>query len=109
MEGALIKAVSEGLVHKVESLVEEGLHVNSAGNDGDTPLHCASRNGHIDVVRVLRGAYLNSKNNDGNTALVVASMYGHSDIVRCLIDNGAEINYRNSVSTSVTTLSGSLI
>eukprot|EP00919_Chromeraceae_sp_WS-2016_P074161 GHVR01175440.1.p1 GENE.GHVR01175440.1~~GHVR01175440.1.p1 ORF type:complete len:262 (+),score=45.13 GHVR01175440.1:55-786(+) len=37
MEGVLIEAASDGLVHKVESLLEEGLHVNCAGNDGDTP------------------------------------------------------------------------
>ena len=53
----------------VRVLVEKGADINKARNDGATPLHVASQNGHADVVRILveRGADINKWESGGYT------------------------------------------
>ena len=49
--------------------------------DGATPLHIASENGHVEVVRALldrdKGANVNQAKTNGATSLFVASENGH--------------------------------
>lgn len=48
--------------------------INCLTNDGDTPLHLACENGHLNVVTVLlmHGADKSIKNKNGKTALDIA-------------------------------------
>ena len=49
-------------------VVEYGADANAKNNDGETPLHYAASEGHIEVVKALvveYGADANAKNNDG--------------------------------------------
>jgi len=55
---------------------------------GQSALHCAAQNGHVDVVNVL----LSTENVDvtltdscGRTALHCAAQNGHADVVQCLL------------------------
>jgi ankyrin repeat protein len=59
----------------VKYLVGAGCDKNLKNNDGWTPLHSASYNGHLEVVKYLVGAGCdkNLKNNDGWTPLHWAS------------------------------------
>ncbi|XP_041471850.1 uncharacterized protein LOC121421254 [Lytechinus variegatus] len=69
-----------------------------ADNKGITPLHSASFNGHLDVVKYLidQGAQANTANNAGVTPLHNASFNGHFDVVKYLIDQGAQANTANN-------------
>ena len=61
-------------------------------NVGATPLHDASENGHLNVVKFLlaNDANVNASTIDGETALQVAEFQGHTDIVQLLKDSGAK-------------------
>ena len=60
----------------VNVLLEAGAEVNKTNIDGDTPLHEASRRGHLEVVNVLvaAGAEVNKTNNGGGIPLHWAVM-----------------------------------
>lgn len=73
-------------------------------DNGNTALHIASANGHIDVVRFLISEYLkindgfdylSTRNHSGNTALHWAAMNGHEEIVSELVKGGANLHVRN--------------
>ena len=59
-------------------------------HSGETPLHTASRNGHLSVVKYLisRGADVNKADNSGYTPLHTASMDGHLPVVEYLMSHG---------------------
>ena len=79
-------------------------------DDGWPPLHTASGNGQIDVVRALldQGSDVNEMNGRRVTALLVASAKGMFEAVKLLIDRGAGVNLRNRVGcTPVLVASGS--
>ena len=92
---ALSAAVAQNHVEVVRLLLDRGADVNVANNDGETPLHCASRLSYTDMVMLLlaEGADVNVANNDGSTPL-----HPHQaqelliDAVRLLLDRGADVN-----------------
>lgn len=87
--------------------------INSKDHSGCTPLHLASKGGHLEIVELLlsKSSFTrhNSSTCDDNdlcnddivnskcdtnswTPLHFASHYGHLPVVVCLVDNGASIN-----------------
>ena len=80
-------------------LIEHGADSDHAYNNGLTPLHLASQEGHDQIVRFLldRGADTNSPNSDGWTPLYLASQRGHDNIVRLLLEHGADPNHPNTM------------
>jgi ankyrin repeat protein len=65
-----------------------GANVNTRDQDGYTPLHLASSDGNVNVVRVLldAGAIVDATNIDGYTPLHYASSDGHVNMARVLLD-----------------------
>jgi ankyrin repeat protein len=63
----------------VKYLKSVGADIHAKNNYGETPLHFASRNGHLEVVKYLKsvGADINAKNNNSWTPLHSASYNGH--------------------------------
>jgi ankyrin repeat protein len=55
----------------VKYLKSVGADIHAKNNYGETPLHFASRNGHLEVVKYLKsvGADINAKNNNSWTPL----------------------------------------
>ena len=66
---------------------------------GRTPLHWASRAGHVDIVKLLldRGVDVDALDNVRGTPLHLASRFGYVNVVFCLIENGCDVNKRNNV------------
>ena len=66
-------------------------------DDGSSPLHLASRMGHVDLARMLieHGADVSAQNEDGWTALHLASGNGNVDLAQMLIERGADVSAQN--------------
>jgi ankyrin repeat protein len=83
----------------IELLVTEcSQNVLSRGfTDNDTPLHLASKHGHMKTIRVLmeHGADVAAQNGDGATPLFRASCCRQMEAARMLLDSGAEVTARN--------------
>ncbi len=101
----LHRACETGNIEEVRLLVDSGADIEVKNNDGWTPLYVVSRNGHIDIVKllvdlgpscmaapaVMPGADIEAKATIGWTPLLYASRYGCVDIVKLLINLGADI------------------
>eukprot|EP00043_Microstomoeca_roanoka_P015864 m.159404 g.159404 ORF g.159404 m.159404 type:complete len:126 (-) comp16347_c2_seq8:861-1238(-) len=94
----LLDAAKEGDGDGVQSAIARGADVNCSDCDNNTPLHWASRNGHLDVARLLieRGADVMTENECNEMPLHFASRNGHLDVVRLLIERGADILAKDS-------------
>ena len=69
-------------------------HVDAATNDGSTPLYCAARYNHLDIVNALIAAKANvdAVGAYGWTPLYCAARNGHLDIVNALIAAKANVD-----------------
>ena len=61
-------------------------------DDASTPLHLTSREGHVEVARMLveRGADVSAQAEDGSTPLHSASCRNHVEVARMLVEHGAD-------------------
>ncbi|KAL5021336.1 hypothetical protein ScPMuIL_000491 [Solemya velum] len=102
----LLGACEHGDVQAVQTLLNEGVEVDSVGDEENTPLQVASANGHENVVCVLlmAGAALDKTNLFGWTALMQAARHGHCSVVSLLLQHKAEIGIRNRYGATVLTL-----
>jgi ankyrin repeat protein len=72
-------------------------------NDGITPLHAASRGGHIGFMEFLieQGADVNIKNASGSTPLHEAVRSGKIDAIKKLLTHNVDINAQDARGNSV--------
>jgi Ankyrin repeats (3 copies) len=94
---ALYYAVSCGLCGPAKYLIStHGEDVNARCGYGyhGSPLHAASRNGHIDAVTLLvdSGANVNMKNEHESTPLRAAYDGRHLEAMRILLEHGAVVD-----------------
>jgi cytohesin len=89
----LLHAASRGTTEITELLVAtKRVTLDAQDKDGFTPLHFASRHGHIGAVRALlaAGANPNAQESYGFTPLHEAAENERADVVRALLDAGAD-------------------
>ncbi|WP_016951606.1 ankyrin repeat domain-containing protein [Anabaena sp. PCC 7108] len=87
-------------------LLEQGYNaedLNQRGENGDTALMKASREGLSAIVKELiaAGADINATNNDHNNALWFACFGNHYDLITLLLDNNTDINNQNDNGATV--------
>ena len=78
--------------------IEHSQNVVSPGvNNESTPLHLASRGGHVEVARFLveHEADVTARDHLGGTPLHQASTFGHIDLARFLVEHGADVTARD--------------
>jgi uncharacterized protein len=85
---ALMHAAQCGHLNTVQLLLQHSVDVNTVDSRGRTPLHMASMSDHVDVAACLLTAGA-----DANAAK--ASVHSVA-MVQLLLDNGADINFKNS-------------
>lgn len=98
----LLQAAQQGNVQRCRELLDKKINgnlaagVNSRGPSGETALHCAAKEGHDEVCRILlmnfEGIDVNAKMKDGRTPLHIASERGHLEIVKLLLLSGSSVN-----------------
>ncbi|KAL4127896.1 hypothetical protein PRIC2_006893 [Phytophthora ramorum] len=89
----LAEAAANGSRAMVEFLLDNGVHIDTPGKDGTTPLCAAALWGNDMMVTCLldKGADVSARNEGtGWTALHAASFQEHGKVVRILLDNQAD-------------------
>ena len=92
---ALYYAASCGLCGPAKYLIStHGEDVNAKCGYHGSPLHAASRNGHVDAVTLLldSGANVNMTNEDKGTPLRAAYVGRHLEAMRLLLERGAVVD-----------------
>ena len=89
---ALLRAVDLGLFGVSETMLQHGVPIDCADDDGRNPLHSASLHGWGNVVQLLldHGAAINAQDVNGTTPLHDASHDGRHDVCKILLDAGAD-------------------
>ncbi|KAJ3300308.1 Glycerophosphocholine phosphodiesterase [Borealophlyctis nickersoniae] len=99
----LALACTYGHAKVVEVLLRKGANVDAENMDGETPLHVAARNGHVDCVKLLLGLSGNpvtwkkanveaTDRTLRRTPIFVAAIDGHVECVKALLEGGAIVN-----------------
>lgn len=101
----LVKILNDGKKDLAKAILECYKDVNVNVHDtektslGNTPLHIASKNGHMDIVKALlkKGANVNARNKRENTPLHIASKIGYANIVDVMVnDYNAHLNVQDN-------------
>jgi len=73
-------------------LLKRGADPGVRDNDGQTPLHVASREGNLSVAQQLLkfDADVNSHDHQGRTPFQIAVEGGHDKVQKLLLEHGAE-------------------
>jgi len=90
-DAAMLKAAEDGALGTILNLRDDGIHINSRDEEGNSPMMLAVKSGHLGVVRSLYhlGADINQRNHAGQTALGIAKASEATDIVNSLQEFGA--------------------
>lgn len=89
-------ALEAGSVAQVVEMLAERPQLLSirCGDYDESPLHVASRLGHLEIVRSLlqNAAPMDAKDALGGTPLHLAAHNGHHEVVALLVDHGAAVD-----------------
>lgn len=91
-------AINKNDTDMIQTLVEGGANLNTAGISGYTPLMSAAAETLENIVRIFltkKDINLNAINRNGDTALHITAETGNIPIIKMLIENKANINSQN--------------
>ena len=103
------RELAEASVEMAKILVDAGAQVGAVTKDkGDSALHFAAANGHVECVKLLveQGANVNRANDEDATPVHVAAQRGNTDIIKLLNSNGGDMSRRNSTGEESVTVAG---
>lgn len=83
-----------GRIATLEKLLNHGIDIDIADEEGHTALHCAALYGALEmaVLLVNKGATINAKNKWGDVPLDRAALEGRVEVAEFLVEKGAEVN-----------------
>ena len=89
----LLGPAREGDLFTVQAMLETGIDIDIADEEGNTALSMAAREGHVDVVRYLlgRGARVQSSSGGQCSPVFLAAREDHPEVVRLLVGKGASL------------------
>ncbi len=92
LDKGFARAVAEGDIHKLRTLIGQGADVNATNKEGETALMVASLEGRLEVAKLLveKGANVNAKDSVGANALHYAAMGGSLDVIKYLVKMGVD-------------------
>ena len=102
-EKSLFEACVDGDKICVQNHIQkENYDINEKDENGSTPLHCSSENGHHEIVKYLLeiGANPEMKDKKGRTPLHLASQNGHKKVVDILIKRKVNPNHQEIINGS---------
>lgn len=78
----------------MDQIERNSMLVDCVDCDGYSPLHRASYNGHLEVVKYLvkSGANIRRRTNDGWLPVHSAAKWGHTSVVAYYLDHGVDVN-----------------
>jgi len=90
----LHRASHEGIIDRVNLLLQHGADIDAIDEEGRTPLLLAVAERHAEVVSLLlqQGAILTLSDEDKNSPLHIAAHSGNRKIVLLLLAKGARVN-----------------
>lgn len=93
----LLIASQYGNLNMVKKLLDEGISVDTQGNEGVTALQYAAANGDNDMLQLLLsyGASVDLPNEYGWTPLMHAAFNGFDSTINILLNHKAKVNSRN--------------
>jgi len=91
-------AALEGDSGAIQTLLEQGVDVNTRDQWGQTALHIAADRGNKEVVELLleHGADVNSEDARNRTALYYSVEKGHKEVVELLLEHGTDVNAKDN-------------
>lgn len=90
----LIQSSAKGDLKRVQELVSQGVNPSSKNVDNRSPLHLASSEGHLDVVKYLieeKKVDVNVGDRHGNTPLFEAQVGEHQEVVDYIKSKGGSL------------------
>jgi len=90
--------IRESNAIQVRMWLDDTEHDMNQGDDHQfSPLHWASKGGHLKIVEMLisRGARVHTTNMGDDTPLHLAAAHGHKDVVQILLRHKADVNFVN--------------
>lgn len=101
-QSALCIAAGIGDYQMTALLIEFGFDLNGSNCSGYSPVHWATQERHLDILRLLieSGADPNLPDNDGVTPIYIAASSGYSEIIKYLIEKNVDINTKDNHGTT---------
>ena len=100
MEERLVDACYSGDHSLVQSLIENGVNIDSVVNSfgGMSPLTMTCKMEHTSIVKLLLkiGAQVNLPSSRGESALMMASCRGNVELANVLLEHGAQVNLQDN-------------
>jgi ankyrin repeat protein len=88
-------ASRDGSTGIMRMLIDAGADVNAKNDQGNAPLHLASKHPTATAVLISSGANVNEKSNDGWTPLHFMALWGTAETIGQLIEAGADLEAKN--------------